>query len=186
LGRTFLAREERRYAGGRKSGKSRCGKTGEHQRPDGNERIDTRPRLAAAGDWNSGGHDSASGFRVDSAGDPLRYCAWHCQSRAKHQIGCPATAAVGGAVSSAGQATDYRPDHRRKAMICFLPISTSILAGRHDLACNPAPHGDRHAGNHPGCRAVDIQIVTAQSWRKALRRPAWVLKSQSRRAGSMR
>ncbi|MBD3772312.1 MAG: hypothetical protein IE921_01870 [Rhodobacteraceae bacterium] len=51
---TFLVREERLHAGGRKFGQSRCGQTGERQRPDGNERIDTRPCMARRGIQGNG------------------------------------------------------------------------------------------------------------------------------------
>jgi len=101
-----LVREERRHAGGRKSGQSRCGKTGERQRPDGSERIDTRPRLAAG---VIGTALAMTGIRVSgeqrwktaSALDPA------LPMSRKYRIGCRHRPAVGGRVSSAGRAAGY-------------------------------------------------------------------------------
>lgn len=184
MGRTFLVREERRHAGGRKFGQSRCGKTGERQRPDGNERIDTRPRLAAEGDWSRTGHDRYQGFRANSAGRQLRHWAWHCRCRA-----------------STG--SDARPPtrcwragvKRRKSsrlLIGQSAKSDDLLRSRqrpsrpkrHDLTCIRLCTMRVTQGTIRLSRTVDIQIVTASSWREALRRPTPAQKPRSWRAAS--
>lgn len=185
MGRAFLVREERRHAGGRKSGQSRCGKTGERQRPDGSERIDTRPRLVAGGDWNRTGHDRHQGFRVNSAGTQLRHWARHC--------GCRASAGSDAQPLTCCWKANGKRRESGRLLIGLSAKGDDLLRSRqcpsrpkrHDLTCIRLCIVRAMRGTIRFDRMVVVQIVTASPSREALRRPARVLDHRSWQDASM-